>query len=153
MPANPWFIFGHAAEKQADGTIDLIGDSYRMVLVGTGYVPNQGTDAAWSAISAEEIAGSGYVANGKAVALSVSRAGLVVTYDCPDQSWNPSTLSGVAYAVIVRNALADGTLAAGDIPVFCCELEAGGSLSSVAGPLGVTIDAAGVYKRTETAAA
>jgi hypothetical protein len=152
MASNPWFILGHAAEKQADGTIDLIGDSYRMVLVGTGYVPNQSTDAAWSAISANEIAGTGYTANGKAVALSVSRTGLVITYDCPDQSWASSTLTNVAYAVIVRNALADGTLAATDIPVFVCELEDAGSLSTSNGTLAVTIDAAGVYTRTLTAA-
>lgn len=153
MAATPWAMFGHAAEKVADGTIDLDSDSFRMVLVGTGWTPNQSTDDQWSDISANEISGTGYTANGKALTQTVSRSGLVVTFDCDDQAWGSSTLSNVAYAVIVRDADANGALAAGDIPMWYCELEDGSSVSTSNGTLTVTINASGVYTFTLSTAA
>ncbi len=153
MAANPFFMYDQAALAWANGGIDFDTDSFRMVLVGTGYAPNQSTDSAWSDISANEISGTGYTANGKAVTFTTSiPSAQTVRFDCPDQSWPSSTLAGVAYAVIVRDADGNGALAAGDIPVFCCELENGGSLSTTNGTLAVTIDAAGVYNLNITAA-
>lgn len=153
MAANPWAIYGNALEKILDGTIDLDTDSFRMVLVGTGYTPNQSTNTAWSDISANEISGTGYTANGKAITQGVSRSGLAITFDCDDQSWTSSTLSNVAYAVIVRDGDSNGALAAGDIPLCYCELEDGGSLSTTNGALAVNINAAGVFTVTAAAAA
>lgn len=125
-----------------------------MVLVGTGYTPNQSTDTAWSDISANEIAnGGGYATHGKAITQGVSRSGLAVTFDCDDQSWGSSTLTDVAFAVIVRDADSNGALAAGDIPLCFCELEDGGSLSTTNGALAVNINASGVFTTTATAAA
>jgi len=153
MAATAWAIYGNALEKIHDGTIDLDTDSFRMVLVGTGYTPNQSTDTAWSDISANEISGTGYTANGKAITQTVSRSSLVVTFDCDDQSWTSSTLTNVAYAVIVRDADGNGSLAAGDIPLCWCELEDGSSVSTSSGTLSVNINASGVFTSTATTAA
>jgi hypothetical protein len=153
MAATAWAMYGQALENVLDGTIDLEADSFRMALVGTGYTPNQSTDAAWSTISGDEISGTGYTTHGKAVTLSQSRSGLVVTIDCDDQSWTTSTLASVAYAVIVRDADDNGALAAGDIPMWYCELEDGSSVSTTNGTLSVTINASGLYALTAGTAA
>jgi hypothetical protein len=153
MAANPWAVYGHALEKILDGTIDLDTDSFRMVLVGTGYTPNQNTDDAWSDISANEISGTGYTANGKALTTGLTRSNLVATFDVDDQTWTTSTLSNVAYAVIVRDADDNGALATTDIPLCFCELEDGSSLSSSSDDFSVTINASGVFTITATAAA
>lgn len=153
MAATPWALFGNALEKILDGTVDLDTDSLRMVLVGSGWTPNQSTNALWSDISANEIAnGNGYTTHGKALTQALSRSGLVVTLDCDDQTWSGSTFE-VAYAVIVRDADGNGALAAGDIPLFYAELEDGGTLSPSAGDLSITINASGVYTFTAGAAA
>ena len=154
MAANPWAMYGNALEKVLDGTIDLAADAFRMVLVGTGYTPDQAAHVAYSSISGQQIAnGNGYATHGKLVTLSQSRSGLAVTIDGDDQSWPSSTLTNVAYAVIVRDADANAALVAGDIPMWFSELNDGGSLSTVNGTLGVTINAAGLYVVTATAAA
>lgn len=153
MAANPWFMYGNALELVMEGAIDLDTDSFRMVLVGSGYTPNQSTDAAWSAISANEVAnGNGYATHGKAITQTVTRSGLAVTFDCDDQAWSSSTITA-AYAIIVKDADGNGALAAGDVPVFCCELENGGTVSTTNGTLTVTINAAGVYTITAGTAA
>lgn len=153
MAANAWAVYGNALELVHEGTLDLDTDSFRMVLVGTGYTPNQSTNTAWSDISANEISGTGYSANGNAITQTVTRSGLAVTFDCDDQSWASSTLTGVAYAVIVKDADANGVLAAGDVPLCFCELEDAGSLSTTDGTLSVNINASGVFTTTATAAA
>jgi hypothetical protein len=124
-----------------------------MVLVGTGYTPDQSADDTWSDISSNEISGTGYTTHGEAVTLSVSRSGLVTTVDCDDQSWTSSTISGAAYAIIVRDADANGSLATTDIPMWYCELEDGSSVSTTNGTLAVTINASGVYASTAGTAA
>lgn len=154
MPANPFFMYEQAALAWANGGIDFDTDSFRMVLVGAGYTPDQLTDDTWSDISANEISGTGYTANGVALTVTTSSpADRVIQIDCDDQSWPSSTLSGVAYAVIVRDADGNGSLAGTDIPVFCCELEDGGTVSTTNGTLSVTINANGVYRLTLAAAA
>lgn len=153
MAANAFFVYGNALEQIANGTIDLDTDSFRMILVGTGYTPNQSTDTAYSNVSGSEVTGTGYTAGGQAITQSVSRSGLAVTFDCDDQSWTSSTISGAAYAVIVRDADGNGSLVAGDLLLAACELEDGGSLSTTNGTLAVTINASGVFTITATAAA
>lgn len=152
MAATAWALYGAALEAIMKGDIDLNDDSFRMVLVGGGYTPDQSADVAWSAISANEVSGTGYTASGKAVTPTVTRSGLAVTLDCDDQSWPSSTITAT-YAVIVRDADANGALAAGDLPICFCELEDGGSVSTTNGTLSVTINAAGVYTITAAAAA
>lgn len=148
MAAGAWKVFGHALEKYHDGTIDLDTDLFRLVLVTSSWTPNQSTDDAWSDMSANEASGTGYTANGKALTQTLSRSGLVVTFDFDDQSWTSSTVTA-KYAVVVRDADGNGALAAADIPLCYSDLDTGGgSLSSTSGPFSVTVHADGAFTAT-----
>lgn len=148
MAAGNFIVFSNALKAINDATIDLDTDTYRMVLVTSAWTPNQNTNAAWSDISANEVAnGNGYTTHGKLLAVTTALAANVVTVDCDDQAWASSTITA-KYAVIVRDANADGSLAAGDIPVAYVELEAGGTVSTTNGTLTVAINANGVFTMT-----
>ncbi len=149
MAADAWKVYGHAAEQIAEGVIDLANDAFRMVLVTSSYTPNQSTDDAWSDISTNEVAnGNGYTTHGKPLTVTNTRSGLVVTFDCDDQSWTSSTITA-KYAVIVHDANGDNSLAAGDVPICYSDLEnGGGSLSTTSGTFAVNINASGVFTIT-----
>lgn len=152
MAATPWAMYGNALEQWGTGGIDFDTDTFRMALVTSAYTPNQSTDSAWSDISANEVAnGNGYATHGKLLTVTESRSGLVWTIDCDDQAWSSSTITA-RYAVIVKDGDANGALAAGDIPVFWCELEDGADVSTTNGTLSVTINASGVYAVTAATA-
>lgn len=148
MAAGNFVVYGGASEGIAKGTVDLDTDTFRMVLVTSSYTPNQGTHTAWSSISANEATGTGYTANGKLLTCTVNRSTNVVTFDCNDQVWSASTITA-KYAIIVKDANADGTLAAGDVPLAYCDLSSsGGSLSSTSDSFSVLISGAGVFTVT-----
>ena len=149
MAAGNWLVYGPALELLLEGGLDLDTDTWRMVLVTSSYTPAQTTDAAWSTISANEVAnGNGYTTHGKLLTATSTRSGLVVTFDVDDQSWTSSTITA-KYAVIVRDANADNTLAGTDIPLCYCDLESGGgSVSTTNGTLAVNINASGVFTVT-----
>lgn len=151
MAAGNWVVYGEALEQKNIGGMDMDTDSFRMVLVTSSYTPSQNSHTAWSDISTNEVAnGNGYSTHGKALTVTVSQTNNVVTVDCDDQSWTSSTITA-KYAVIVRDADSNGSLAAGDLPVAYCDLDTGGgSLSSTAAAFSVTINASGLW--TETAA-
>ena len=148
MPASPWYMFATAHEQWCNGDIDFGADSFRMVLVTSSWTPAQLTDAAWSAISANEVAnGNGYTTHGQAVTVTDSTTGLAWTIDVPDQSWPSSTITA-QFAVIVKDADANGALAGTDIPVLYAWLDTAGSISSTGGALDVNINASGVFTST-----
>lgn len=149
MAAGAFKVYGPALEGIHKGTIDLDTNAFRMVLVTSSYTPNQSTHDQWDDISANEVAnGNGYTTHGKLLTCTVTRSGLVVTFDCDDQSWISSTITA-KYAVIVKDADANGALAATDVPIAYSDLEgASGSLSSSAGTFSVTINASGVFATT-----
>jgi len=148
MAAGAWKVYGSAVEKNNKGTLDLDSNAIRIVLLGTGYTPNQGTHATWADASANEITGTGYTAGGKLVTQTVTRSSLVVTFDCDDQSWTSSTLSSVKWAALVRDADANGTLASTDDLIAYCELEVGGTVSTTGAALTITMNASGVFAFT-----
>ena len=147
MAAGAWKVYGSAAEKVAKGTLDLDNAAFRMVLVGSGYTPNQNTHGTWADASANETSGTGYTANGKLITQTVTRSNLVTTFDCDDQSWPGSTYT-TKWALIVRDANADGTLASTDDLLAYCELEAGGTVSPSAAALTITMNASGLFTIT-----
>lgn len=148
MAADPWKLFGPANERIGED-FNLATDTFRMVLVTAAYTPDQSLHDTWSDISANEVAnGNGYVTHGELLTATHVAAALVSTFDCDDQSWAASTITA-KYAVIVRNALVDGNLAATDVPIAFCDLEnGGGSVSTTNGPFNVNIHANGVFTRT-----
>lgn len=149
MPAGNWLVYGHALEQLIEGGLDLDNNTWRMALVTSAYTPAQTTHSAWSSISTNEVAnGNGYTTHGKLLTVTSNRSGLVVTFDCDDQSWTSSTITA-KYAVIVRDGDANGALAAGDIPLCYCDLETGGgSVSTTNGTFAITINASGVFTVT-----
>jgi len=149
MAAGAFKIYGAAAEAIAKGTVDLDTNTFRMVLVTSAYTPNQSTHSTWTDVSANEVAaGGGYSTHGKLLTCTVTRSSLVVTFDCDDQSWTSSTITA-KYAVIVKDADANGSLASTDALVAYCDLESGGgSISTTSGTLSITINASGVFTLT-----
>ena len=149
MAAGAFKVYGAAAEAIAKGTVDLDSNTFRMVLVTSAYTPNQSTHSTWTDVSANEVAaGGGYSTHGKLLTCTVNRLSLVVTFDCDDQSWTSSTITA-KYAVIVKDADANGALASTDALVAYCDLESGGgSISTTAGTLAITINASGVFTMT-----
>ena len=153
MSASNWFLFGPAVEAIADGTIDLDNDTFRIALVTSSWTPDQSADDTWSDLSANEVAnGNGYATHGKVLTQGVSRSGLVVTFDGDDQSWTSSTITA-KYAVLVRDANADGSLAGTDLVIAYCDLNSGGgSVSTTAGTLSLAMNASGMFTATAATA-
>lgn len=148
MPAGAWKVYGSAAEKIAKGTLDLDNAAFRMVLVTATHTPNQNTHGTWSDASANEVAnGNGYATHGKLITQTVTRSNLVTTFDCDDQSWPASTFTA-KWAILVRDANADGTLAGTDDLLAYCELEVGGTVSPSAAALTITMNASGLFTIT-----
>ena len=148
MPAGSWKVYGAAAEAIAKGTVDLDSNTFRMALVTASHTPNQSTHSTWADVSANEATGTGYTSSGKLLTCTVNRSALVVTFDCDDQSWAASTITA-KYAIIVKDADANGALASTDALVAFCDLETGGgSLSTTAGAFAITINASGVFTLT-----
>lgn len=141
MAAGSWKAYGAGLEAVIKGDLDL-DIAARMILVTAAYTPNQSLHALYSDVSANEVAaGGGYATSGKLASPIVSRTGLVVKYDVADQTWAASTITA-KYAIIVQDANADGTLAAGDRLIAYVDLETtGGSLSSTNADFTVGIDA------------
>lgn len=148
MPAGSWKVYGAALEAINKGTLDLDSNTFRMVLVTSSHTPNQSTHSTFADISANEATGTGYTSSGKLLACTVTRSGLVVTFDCDDQSWTTSTITA-KYAMIVRDADANGTLASTDSLLAFVDLETGGgSVSTTSGTFQITINASGVFTMT-----
>ena len=139
MPAGNWRMYGAALEAVVRGALDIDSGSYRMVLLTSAYTPDQAAHAAWSSLSAAEVAnGNGYATHGQATALTVSRSGLEVTVDCSEETWTNATITA-KYAVIVHDADSNGALASSDVPLCYVDLDTGGgSISSTNAPF--TID-------------
>lgn len=155
MAAGNWIKFPYAHLKCLDGTIDLLNDSFRVVLVTASYSPNTDAHTAWSDISTHEVtAGGGYSIHGIAVAgITLTRPGNtnIIQWDANNFQWLSSTITA-KYAVIVRDADANGSLAAGDIPVFLCDLNSGGgSVSSSSTDFDILNHADGIYRETVAA--
>ncbi len=145
MPAGAWKVYSAAMENITDGALDLDTNTFRMVLVTSSYTPAQNTHSTWVDASANEVAaGGGYSTHGKLLTCTTTRSAAVTTFDCDDQSWTSSTITA-KYALIVRDADANGALASTDLLVAYCDLETGGgSVSTTAGTLSITINASGV---------
>lgn len=148
MAAGNPKMFRNAMAQFLNGTMDWDTDSFRAVLVAAAYTEDL-TDTAWSDLSANEVSGTGYSAGGIACANeAISQpSAQVVRMDLDDLTFSTVTLTA-KWLVIVHDADGNGSLAAGDIPVFIVELESGGTVSPSAGDLAVTINASGIYEIT-----
>lgn len=60
--------FYNKYKKEAlNGTINLVSDTIKVALFGSGYTPNIDTNIFWSDVSANEITADNYTAGGKTI--------------------------------------------------------------------------------------
>lgn len=151
MAAGPWLIYGLAKEAMLENVIGPLDETgtprYRMVLVTASYTPSVNADDTWSDVSTNEVAAAGgYSTHGQLMAMTVTHAAGTVTVDSTNNgSWTSSTITA-KYAVIVQDADANGSLAAGDRLLCYCDLnDGGGSVSTTNGTFAVNIHTNGIF--------
>lgn len=104
-------IYDNAKELILNGGIDLVNDTIRVMLLGSGYTPSA-SHSAKSDVSSYEISGSGYTAGGAALAnKTVSRSGATAKWDADDLTWTGLSPS-FRYAVIYDDTHASDALIA-----------------------------------------
>lgn len=138
------FIYGKFWLSVLNKEVDVDSDSLYVMLCTSTYSPNQDTHQYKSSVT-DEIAGTGYTANGQAL------SGVTVTYtagtnvtmiDCNDPSWASSTLTA-RYAVYYdRTPSTDATR-----PVMVLQ-NFGSDQTTNNGTFGITINAAGLLTIT-----
>ena len=142
MAAGAWTVFNIAKLKLANGTFDLDTQTFKMALTTASQAlaatfAGTSTDCRYADLTAEVANGGGYTTGGKTLTATWTRATGTITFDCDDQAWTSSTITA-KYAVIYADNTND------DLLCFC-ELDTGGSVSTVSGTLTVTINASGVF--------
>lgn len=144
MAAGNVTLYKNFALQVEQAGHNLATDTIVCVLATATYTPVANTDALWSAVSANEAAGTGYTAGGTALTTkTVTLAAGVTTFAADPLTWAASTITA-KYAVLVRRAGA--SLAAGDKLIAYCDLNnSGGSVSTTAGALTITWNASGLF--------
>jgi hypothetical protein len=142
MAAGNWTVFNRAKLKLANGTFDLDTQTFKMALCTDAQAlaatfAGSSTDCRYADLTAEVASGGGYTTGGKTLTPTWTQATGTITFDCDDQAWTSSTITA-KYAVIYADNTND------DLLCFC-ELDTGGSVSTVSGTLTVTINASGVF--------
>jgi hypothetical protein len=143
MAAGNWIVFNIAKKKLADGTFDLDSQTFKMALTTSAQAldatfAGTSTDCRYADLTAEVASGGGYTTGGKTLTATWTRATGTITFDVDDQAWTSSTITA-KYAVIY--------LTTGNADLLCVvDLDTGGgSVSTTAGTLSITINASGVF--------
>lgn len=139
MSTGKWF--GKAFLSLFNKEIDWLDDDIRGALVTNAYTPDQDVHDYWDDVVASEASGSGYTANGQALAnktITYTGATNVLKLDADDLLWDPSTVTARHVVVYDRTPASDATR-----PLMGYVSETG-DIVSTAGPFTVTWDAAGI---------
>lgn len=105
------FVYNSAKKAIIDGSIDLLNDSLKIMLLDSDHVPDA-TDTEKADVVADEISGTGYTAGGAALSnVSLTRSGAVVTFDADDVVIDDLS-PDFRYAVIYDDTHADDALIA-----------------------------------------
>lgn len=93
-------IYNNFKEYIGDNTIDMDGDTFKVMLLDDGHTPSAAHDAP-ADVSGDELAnGNGYTTGGATLAnVSWSETGGTATFDADDVEWSGATFSA-RYAVI-----------------------------------------------------
>lgn len=126
------FIYTSAIDDEARGAIDFDTDTFKMLLLSSGYTGNQGTHTKRSDLT-NEVTGTGYTAGGIVVAVTAVKdtANKRVTLTFANGSWPTSTITA-RYAAVYK---ARGGAASADELVFLNDF--GGDQSSSGGTFSV----------------
>ena len=143
MAAGNWIVFNRAKLKLANGTFDLDTNPFFMALTTSAQALDAtfvgtSTDCRYADLTAEVASGGGYTTGGKTLTATWTQATGTITFDVDDQAWTASTITA-KYAVIYANNTNDDLLCVVDLDT------GGGSVSTTAGTLTITINASGVF--------
>ncbi|MCV7255354.1 hypothetical protein H7J86_24630 [Mycobacterium hackensackense] len=121
--------------------INMTGDTFKLMLCGQLYVPNQDVHRYKSSVT-DEIVGPGYTAGGAVVTsmtISYDAGGNVLSFDGVDVAWPASTISNAYFAVLY-----DATPATDANRPLVGYYDFGGPISSVAASFVGSFDPAGI---------
>ena len=85
-------IYDSALYDTLTGAIDFDDDTFNVMLVGSGYVPDKAAHARRAEVT-DEIAGKGYQAGGAEVPVGVRQAGDATVVSLGGAVWRPATLA------------------------------------------------------------
>lgn len=105
------FIYNNAKELILNGGIDLLNDTLKVMLLGSGYTPSA-SHSLKSDIVSHEISGAGYTAGGSPLAnKAVSRSGATAKFDADDVEFEALEVS-FRYAALYDDTHASDALIA-----------------------------------------
>lgn len=103
-------LYAGSQAALANKEIDLNSDSLYGMLVDSSYVFDQAAHNYLDDVVADEVAGTGYTANGQALAgVTVSLVGNTLTLDATDLDWPDSTISADGLVIYDRTPATDAT--------------------------------------------
>lgn len=133
-------LFNSFKRDIMNGSIDLDTDTIKVMLVTSSYTPNQDTHTKRSDIT-DEVAGTGYVAGGAALAnktVTVDNTDNEGVFDADDLSWSTATITARG-AVLYKSR---GGAASAD--ELLCYFDFGADKTSTAGTFLITWNAEGI---------
>lgn len=138
-------MYGNFLKAALNKEIDWDSDDIRVALVTSSYTPDQDAHDYWDDVVANEVSGTGYTANGTALAsktITFTGATNKITLDAADVTWATSTITA-RYAVIYnRTPSTDATR-----PLLGY-VDFGSNQSSSAGNFTITWNASGIFEVT-----
>lgn len=114
--------------------VDLEGDTIRIALLNSSH-SFTATDNTWSDVSANEVSGTGYTANGEALANKSVTQGSTTKWDADNVTWSGCTFN-VSHAVIYDDTLANDDL--------ICSIDFGGQETLSDQTLTIEFDSDGI---------
>lgn len=133
-------LFGNFMLKALNKEIDWDGDTFKVMLCTSTYVPNQDTHIYKSSVT-NEVTGTGYTSGGAilgSVTITYNSTTHAVILDAADVSWTSSTITA-RYAVVY-----DNTPSTDATRPLVCWLDFGQDFASNVGTFSITWDSAGI---------
>jgi hypothetical protein len=138
-------IYGSFFGKALNKEVDWDSDNIKVMLLSSGYTPNQDTHDYLDDVVASEVTGTGYTAGGATLAsktLTYDGANNVTILDAADVTWPSSTVTA-RYAVIYDDAGATNSQ-----KVLLGYVDFGSDQSSTSGNFTITWDSTGIFRLT-----
>lgn len=129
-------IYDDFKEDLMDGSVDIAsgGDTLYCALLDNSHAFTA-TDNVWGDVSANEISGTGYVANGAVLASqTVAVAANTATFDAADTEWTTATFT--CYHAVIYDSTNTSSL--------ICSIDFGGAQSVTAGTFTIEWNANGI---------
>jgi hypothetical protein len=138
-------IYGSFFGKALNKEVDWDSDTIKVMLLSSGYTPNQDTHDYLDDVVASEVTGTGYTAGGATLAsktITYDAANNVTVLDAGDVTWASSTITA-RYAVIYDDAGATNSQ-----KVLLGYVDFGSDQSSTSGNFTITWDSTGIFRLT-----